>query len=60
MEALLTIAEVSERLGVQKKTVYAWIHTRKIPHIKVGRLVKFDRKDIETWIQARKVAVLEY
>lgn len=52
---LIDIAEVSQQLGVRAKTVYSWVHTRQIPFIKVGRLVKFQQKDIEAWIEKRKV-----
>lgn len=57
---LLNISEVAQVLGVTPKTIYSWVHTRQIPYVKVGRLVKFDRKDIEAWIQARKVPIMEY
>ena len=56
----MDIAEVSERLGVRPKTIYAWVHMRQIPFVKVGRLVKFDPQDISAWIELRKVSVLEY
>ena len=59
-KCLLNIAEVSEQLGVSIKTVYSWVHTRRIPFVKVGRLVKFDPQDINAWIQKRKVLILEY
>lgn len=54
---LLNIQEVSWRLGVSVKTVYSWVNQRKLPHIKVGRLVKFDVADIDAWIAERKVEV---
>ena len=56
---LIDIEAVSEQLGVCIKTVYGWIHMRRIPFVKIGRLVKFDPKDIETWITERKVPVRE-
>ena len=58
-KALIGIDEISDRLGVRPKTIYAWIHLRQIPHVKVGRLVKFDTEDVERWIEARKVSVLK-
>lgn len=52
---LLDIVGLSRAIGVKSKTVYSWVHTRQIPHVKVGRLVKFDPKDVEEWIDGRKV-----
>ena len=39
---LMTIQEVAELTGVSVTTLYKWVSQRKIPHIKMGRLVKFD------------------
>jgi excisionase family DNA binding protein len=40
-------------LGINKNTLYEWIIQKKIPHIKVGRLVKFRREDLEAWLGKR-------
>ena len=45
--------EASEFLGVKKSTLYNWIVQRKIPFIKVGRLTKFKRSDLEAWLVKR-------
>ena len=58
--ALVGIEEISDRLGVRPKTIYAWIHMRQIPHVKVGRLVKFDMADVNRWIEARKVSEMKH
>jgi len=58
-KTLVGIEEISGRLGVRPKTIYAWIHMRQIPHVKVGRLVKFDMEDVDRWIEARKVLVFK-
>ena len=54
---LIDIETVALQLGVCIKTVYGWVNMRRIPFIKVGRLVRFDPSDIEAWISARKVDV---
>lgn len=54
-QTLVSIAHVSEHLGVKVNTVYSWVNQRKIPYVKVGRLIKFDLQDINQWVAERKV-----
>jgi len=51
----LGINEFAEYLGVQKGTLYVWVCQRKIPFLKIGKLVKFDLKEIEDWLKERRV-----
>ncbi len=57
---LIGIQEVSERLGVSSNTLYCWISQRRIPHFKVGRLVKFDGVEIDRWIAEKHVPAEEF
>jgi len=50
---LLNTKEAAEFLGISKNTLYEWIIQKKIPHIKVGRLVKFRREDLKEWLKKR-------
>ncbi len=51
----LSIIELAELLGIPKLTVYQWIHQKRIPCIKFGhRTVRFDREEIERWIEEKK------
>jgi len=38
---LLDTKEAAEFLGISKNILYEWIIQKKMPHIKIGRLVKF-------------------
>ena len=51
---LLSIGQLSQQLGVSVKTLYGWIYLRQIPYVKMGRLVKFDARDIARWIETKK------
>ena len=53
----LGIKELSEYLGIAVGTIYVWICHRKIPYVKVGRLVKFDMRKIEKWLEETSVEV---
>ena len=50
MKALLTPGELAERLRVSKQQVYNLTHRKAIPVKKVGRLLRFDSDEIETWL----------
>ena len=52
---LIYIEEASIYLGIKKPTLYSWILQKKIPYIKLGRLVRFDLKEINTWLKHQSV-----
>lgn len=54
MEKLLTLQETAEVLGIKVPTLYNWVSERKITVVKVGRLVKFDSKDVREFIEKNK------
>ena len=45
--AINTIKEAGVYTGVSPHTLYAMVSQRRVPYVKVGRLVKFD---VELWI----------
>jgi len=51
----LSIKELSEYLGLTTKTLYVWVCHKKIPYFKLGRLVKFDLREIEDWMAKKKI-----
>ncbi len=53
--ALLNVTEVSEWLRVKRSTLYLWAEQGMIPHVKLGRLLRFDRGEIEAWLQNHRV-----
>ncbi|MBS0180020.1 MAG: helix-turn-helix domain-containing protein [Nitrospira sp.] len=52
---LLTVEETAAYLGLSKLTVYDWVSQRKIEHVKIGRLVKFDPRVLDRWIDQHTV-----
>jgi len=56
MEKLLTPQEVADYLGVKKSTIYQWTHQEYIPHVKLGKLVRFRLKDIDEWLERKTVS----
>ena len=51
---LLSVEQAATYLGVQKSTIYSWAWRRKIPSVKMGRRLLFDREDLDRIIQERK------
>jgi excisionase family DNA binding protein len=54
-QRFLGVKDLAEYLGVPINTLRSWVWMRKIPYIKLGRIVKFDLRDIDEWIRERKV-----
>ena len=55
LSRLLTIQEAAQYTGVSATTLYKWVSQRKIPQIKIGRLVKFDPVKLDEWIKQQTV-----
>ncbi|TLM78930.1 MAG: helix-turn-helix domain-containing protein [Actinobacteria bacterium] len=51
MERLLTVAEMAERLSVKASWLYGKVACGGIPHVKVGRYVRFDAAEVLAWLR---------
>lgn len=51
----LTLQELSKYLNINEKTLYARVSCRKIPHYKIGRLLRFKMSEIDAWMEEQKV-----
>ena len=54
---LLDIKEVADYTGLSVHTLYTMVSQRRIPFVKLGRLTKFDREEIDKWITSHSVKV---
>lgn len=53
---LITINELAALTGLSIGTLYQWKSQKKgIPYVKIGRLIKYDLKDVEKFIDEHKV-----
>ena len=48
-QIFLTPPQAADFLGVKISTIYKWVHMRKIPFRKHGRLLRFDRQSLADW-----------
>jgi excisionase family DNA binding protein len=56
---LLTLAEAASLLRVKVSTLRAWVLRRRIPYVKVGRLVRLRQSDLSALIAASVVPARE-
>lgn len=52
---LLTIDETAARLSVSIRNVRHQIYLRRLPIVKIGRLVRVDERDLEAFIESGRV-----
>lgn len=48
---LMTIDEAAAYLGLSVHTLYAWTSQRKVPFVKLGNRVRFDRRKLDAWLE---------
>lgn len=60
MEPFLTLEGLAEMLRVKRSTIYAWVYLRKIPHYKVGRLLRFKTEEINQWLEEHREEVYRF
>lgn len=49
-QALISVGDVAQWLGVSKKWVYRKVAAGSIPHVRVGSLLRFNPILIEAWL----------
>ncbi len=51
---LISVEDAARYLRVEKSTIFSWVWRRKIPSVKMGRRLLFDREDLDQMIEAGK------
>lgn len=57
---LLSVAEASQLLGMSESFLYKLAESKAIPHLRLGRAVRFDVSQIDTWLRKQSVAEVDY
>ena len=52
-DCLMTVEEVAKYLRAQQSTIYTWAKEGKLPGIKIGRFWRFQKEDINEWLEER-------
>jgi len=54
LKEFLTIDELSEYLSMKRSALYSLVESGKIPHYRVGRLIRFKKQDIDDWMERHR------
>jgi len=54
-EKLWTIEDVAEFCQVKVSVVKYWLYHADLPHIKLGKQIRFDSEDVKDWVEIQKV-----
>lgn len=49
MPPFLTVAQVAARYQKRPKTIYTWVGSRLVPHLKINGSLYFRLEDLEAW-----------
>jgi excisionase family DNA binding protein len=52
---LLMVQDAARYLAVSASTLYGWVYQRRIPFVKVGRALRFDRADLDGFIEKNRI-----
>ena len=55
----LTIKDLSNYIDLSEKAIRNMIWRGQLPHIKIGRRVRFDRFEIDRWLEKQKIEPVE-
>lgn len=56
-EPLLSAAEAGALLGIPRSSVYDYAKRGELPHVRVGKHVKFVRQDLERVLAGRRIGL---
>lgn len=51
VSSLLSVEELAEYLGLKKQTIYNWLRRGKISGIKIGKVWRFEKREIDNWLK---------
>lgn len=56
---LLTVKELAAYLNMKVSTLYSYVEHKQIPHIRIGKLVRFNLQQIDAWLTDLTVQAVE-
>lgn len=52
--SLLNAEQTAKRLAISERTLWSLTNAKEIPHLRIGRAVRYDPRDLDVWIERRK------
>lgn len=53
---LITPADAAKALSISPRTLWGLTHRGEVPCVRIGRLVRYDPRDLTRWINEKKEA----
>ena len=50
----VNVNDIANYLGMSKPSIYRYAESRKIPFLKIGKVLRFDVVEIEKWLREYK------
>ena len=57
---LLGVSDAARMLNLSVNTLYAWVHQRKIPHVKLGGKLAFEKIGLQNFIIAHTIQPCQF
>ncbi|MBE0426359.1 MAG: helix-turn-helix domain-containing protein [Nitrospirae bacterium] len=57
MNKRLRAKDVEAEFGIKRFQVYRLCELKKIPHVKIGKMIIFDKNELDAWFQEHKIDV---
>ena len=51
----ITVKEAAIFLNIKEKTIYSLVNQGLIPHYRIGKMVRFNKEELESWMRSKKV-----
>jgi PTS system nitrogen regulatory IIA component len=58
-ERLMSVQETAEYLNVNISTVYMWSQKGQMPAMKIGKMWRYRRSEIDAWLNSRRTPRVE-
>ena len=54
---MMDVHQLAKELEVSESAIYQWASQRRIPFVRLGRSLRFEREAILDWLNGKKVVV---
>ncbi len=58
-EQLMSVKETAEYLNVNISTIYMWSQKGQMPAMKMGKMWRYRRSEIDAWLNERRTPAVE-